>query len=74
MAASGFRDTTRLAASDLTMMTDILLTNRAAILDSLSRFRAELEALTAAIESADPAALRAALEAAQSKRSEMFKQ
>jgi prephenate dehydrogenase len=73
MAASGFRDTTRLAASDLTMMTDILLTNRAAVLDSLSRFRAELEALTAAIESGDPAVLRAALESAQRKRSEVFK-
>ena len=73
MAASGFRDTTRLAASDLTMMTDILLTNRAAVLDTLSRFRAEIEALTAAIASGDPATLRAALESAQSKRSEMFK-
>jgi len=73
MAASGFRDTTRLAASDLTMMTDILLTNRAAVLDSLSRFRAELEALTAAIDSGDADALRAVLESAQRKRSEMFK-
>jgi prephenate dehydrogenase len=73
MAASGFRDTTRLAASDLTMMTDILLTNRAAVLGALARFRAELEALTAAISSGDPATLRAALESAQSKRSEMFK-
>lgn len=73
MAASGFRDTTRLAASDLTMMTDILLTNRAAVLDSLARFRAELEALAAAIASGNPAALRAALENAQAKRSEMFK-
>ena len=74
MAASGFRDATRLAASDLTMMTDILLTNRAAVLNSLSNFRAELEALTAALESGNPAALRAALESAQAKRSEMFKQ
>jgi prephenate dehydrogenase len=73
MAASGFRDTTRLAASDLTMMADILLTNRAAILDSLSKFRAELDALTAAIESGDPDSLRAALAPAQTKRSELFK-
>ena len=73
MAASGFRDTTRLAASDLTMMTDILLTNRAAILDSLSQFRTEFDALTAAIASGDPDTLRAALESAQIKRSEMFK-
>lgn len=73
MAASGFRDTTRLAASDLTMMSDILLTNRAAILDALSNFRAELDTLTAAIESGNPDSLRAALESAQAKRSEMFK-
>ena len=32
VAASGFRDTSRLAASDLRMMVDILLTNRAAVL------------------------------------------
>ncbi len=73
MTASGFRDTTRLAASDLTMMIDILLTNRAAILDALTRYRAELDALTALIASADPDSLRAALAPAQSKRSEMSK-
>ncbi len=73
VAASGFRDTTRLAASDLTMMIDILLTNRAAALDSLSRFRTELDSLTAAIDSGDADALRAVLESAQRKRSEMFK-
>lgn len=73
VAASGFRDATRLAASDLTMMIDILLTNRAAALDSLSRFRTELDSLTAAIDSGDADALRAVLESAQRKRSEMFK-
>jgi prephenate dehydrogenase len=73
MAASGFRDATRLAASDLTMMSDILLTNRTPILDSLKQFRAELDALAAAIESGDPDSLRAALESAQTKRSELFK-
>ncbi|MBI3244162.1 MAG: prephenate dehydrogenase/arogenate dehydrogenase family protein [Chloroflexi bacterium] len=73
MAASGFRDATRLAASDLTMMTDILLTNRVAVLDSLARFRSELDSLAVAIESGDAAILRAALESAQRQRSEMFK-
>lgn len=73
MAASGFRDTTRLAASDLTMMTDILLTNRSAVLDALACFRAELDSLTRAIESGDPERLRAALTPAQSQRSLMFK-
>jgi prephenate dehydrogenase len=73
MAASGFRDTTRLAASDLTMMTDILLTNREAVLAALSAYRGQLDQLTAAIDSADPAALRAALEPAQKRRSQLFK-
>ena len=35
LAASGFRDTTRVAASDVDMMLDILLTNREAVLDWL---------------------------------------
>ncbi|MBI5828873.1 MAG: prephenate dehydrogenase [Chloroflexi bacterium] len=73
LAASGFRDTTRLAAGDLSMMTDILLTNRAAILHALTAYRAELDALAAAIDSGDPAALRAALEPAQRKRRELVK-
>ena len=73
MTASGFRDTTRLAASDLTMMTDILLTNRSAVLAALTGFKTELDSLTTAIESGDLEALRSALESAQRKRSEMFK-
>ena len=73
MAASGFRDTSRLAASDVTMMTDILLTNRAAILDALTRNRHELDALITLIDVGDPDSLRAALAPAQSKRSELFK-
>jgi prephenate dehydrogenase len=73
MAASGFRDTTRLAESDLTMMTDILLTNRAAILDALGHYRRELEALMTVIDKGDPQALRAALASAQSKRASLFR-
>lgn len=73
LAASGFRDTSRLAGSDLTMMTDILLTNRAAILDSLTHYRAELEALIQLIDAADPEALRAALARTQSHRAQLFK-
>jgi prephenate dehydrogenase len=73
VAASGFRDTSRLAASDLTMMTDILLTNRAAVLDALARYRAELNTLTQLVDAADADALRAALTDAQSQRSQLFK-
>lgn len=72
LAASGFRDTTRLAASDLTMMTDILLTNRDALLSALAAYQTELNALTVAIESGDPETIRAALELAHEKRGELF--
>jgi prephenate dehydrogenase len=73
LAASGFRDTSRLAASDLTMMIDILLTNRVAILDSLAQYRAELDSLIKLIDATDPEALRAALAPTQSHRARLFK-
>jgi len=72
VAASGFRDTTRLAASDLTMMLDILLTNRAAVLAALAGYAAELEQLTRLIDQGDADALLAALRPARAKRSELF--
>jgi len=72
IAASGFRDTTRLAVSDLTMMTDIMQTNRQAVLESLHRFRNEIDSLTALIESSDFDALHKKLSTAQSKRSQLF--
>jgi prephenate dehydrogenase len=73
VAASGFRDTSRLAASDLTMMLDILLTNREAVLDALTSYRAELDMLTGLVESGDEAALCAALAPGQQKRAQLFK-
>ncbi len=72
MASSGFRDTSRLAASDLTMMIDILLTNRAAISAVLGDYRTELDALTALVDAGDPAALRSFLETAQHRRRQLF--
>jgi prephenate dehydrogenase len=73
MAASGFRDTTRLAASDLTMMIDILLTNQDAILEALKDYQSDLENLTALVKSADEKALRATLARAQQQRAQLFK-
>lgn len=73
LAASGFRDTSRLAASDLTMMTDILLTNREAVLQALGAYEAELAAVKAAIASGDADTLRAALAPAQAKRADLFR-
>jgi cyclohexadieny/prephenate dehydrogenase len=48
-AASGFRDFTRIAASDPTMWRDIFLTNRDAVLSMLDRFTEDLDVLKTAI-------------------------
>ncbi|MBD3765952.1 MAG: prephenate/arogenate dehydrogenase family protein [Rhodobacterales bacterium] len=52
-SASGFRDFTRIAASDPTMWRDVFLTNREATLDILGRFTEELFALQRAIRMGD---------------------
>ena len=52
-SASGFRDFTRIAASDPTMWRDVFLTNKEATLDILGRFTEELFALQRAIRMGD---------------------
>jgi len=52
-SASGFRDFTRLAASDPTMWRDICLHNKDAILEMLARFSEDLSALQRAIRWGD---------------------
>ena len=52
-SAAGFRDFTRIAASDPTMWRDVFLTNRAATLEILGRFTEELFALQRAIRTGD---------------------
>ena len=48
-SAGGFRDFTRIAASDPTMWRDVFLNNRAAMLELLGRFTEDLAALQRAI-------------------------
>ena len=48
-SASGFRDFTRIAASDPTMWRDVFLNNRDAVLEVLGRFSEDLAALQRAI-------------------------
>jgi cyclohexadieny/prephenate dehydrogenase len=48
-SASGFRDFTRIAASDPVMWRDIFLNNREAVLEILQRFSEDLSALQRAI-------------------------
>ncbi len=52
-SAGGFRDFTRIAASDPTMWRDVFLTNRDAVLDMLGRFSRDLLALENAIRDGD---------------------
>lgn len=52
-SASGFRDFTRIAASDPTMWRDVFLTNKEAVLDILGRFAEELFVLQRAIRMED---------------------
>lgn len=52
-SASGFRDFTRIAASDPTMWRDIFLNNREAVLEMLGRFNEDLSALQKMIRLGD---------------------
>ncbi len=52
-SAGGFRDFTRLAASDPTMWRDVFLHNKCAVLEMLDRFSEDLAALQRAIRSSD---------------------
>ncbi|MEE4201657.1 prephenate/arogenate dehydrogenase family protein [Erythrobacter sp.] len=52
-SAGGFRDFTRIAASDPVMWRDVFLSNRDAVLEVLGRFTEDLTALQRAIRSGD---------------------
>jgi len=52
-SAGGFRDFTRLAASDPTMWRDVFLNNKEAVLEMLGRFSEDLSALQRAIRWSD---------------------
>lgn len=52
-SAGGFRDFTRIAASDPTMWRDVFLNNREAVLEMLDRFLADLSVMREAIVESD---------------------
>jgi cyclohexadieny/prephenate dehydrogenase len=56
-SAGGFRDFTRIAASDPTMWRDVFLHNKDAVLEMLGRFNEDLSMLTRAIRRGDGDAL-----------------
>jgi prephenate dehydrogenase len=64
-SAGGFRDFTRIAASDPTMWRDICLANRKPLLAMIDRFSSSLDELREAIEGADGEALQELFAAAR---------
>lgn len=68
LTASGFRDTSRLAASDVTMMGDTVITNRAAVVEVLDTYIEHLSLLRNQLADAEDADLRAALESIRQTR------
>lgn len=64
----GLRSTTRIAATNPTVMLDILQTNRAQSLAALNNFRTQMEAIASALENQDWDVLHSLLEQAASRQ------
>jgi cyclohexadieny/prephenate dehydrogenase len=71
-SASGFRDFTRIAASDPTMWRDVFLNNKDAVLEVLGRFSEDLAALQRAIRWGEGDALYALFDRARRMRREVI--
>jgi cyclohexadieny/prephenate dehydrogenase len=71
-SASGFRDFTRIAASDPVMWRDVFLNNREAVLEVLARFSEDLAALQKAIRWSDGETLYKTFERARRMRREVI--
>ncbi len=70
LAAGGFRDTSRLAASDVTMMGDILSTNTQAVATLLAQFRMQLAMLETMLIAGDDQRLGESLQPIRQARKE----
>ncbi len=71
VVASGFLSSSRLAASDPTMMVDILATNREMVLAALARAQAELDRLSGLLSTGENEALRGHLQPLQQRRASL---
>ena len=65
LAAGGFRDTSRVAASDTRMFIDILMTNRSAVLEQLDCFSQQIDEVRHLLADADEDGLRGMLAQSQ---------
>ncbi|EAQ28923.1 prephenate dehydrogenase [Erythrobacter sp. NAP1] len=73
-SAGGFRDFTRIAASDPVMWRDVFLNNKSAVLEMLGRFTEDLTALQRAIRSGDGDALHDLFSRTRAIRREVIKE
>lgn len=73
IVAGGFRDTSRVAGSDVQMMLDILTTNRAAVLRSATAFRERFDQLVDLIETGAEDELVEILTRSREERRRMFR-
>jgi prephenate dehydrogenase len=72
VVATGFRSTSRLAGSDVTMMIDILLTNREEVLEALDAYQDCLREVIRLVENGDEEKMRAVLSVIREMRREMY--
>lgn len=72
IVAGGYRDTSRVAGSDVTMMLDILVTNRAQVLQAVEVCQNKLADLAALLSNGQEKDLAQALHAIRDRRREMY--
>jgi len=72
IVAGGFRDTSRVAGSDVTMMVDILLTNQEEVLKAVDTFQGQLRDLAHLVASGEEDALRSRLSRIREERRRMY--
>jgi prephenate dehydrogenase len=70
--AGGYRDTSRVAASDVTMWLDILLTNQAAVVAAIRDVQFTLDQFAVLIERRDSAGLQALMQRAAAARNAKY--
>jgi prephenate dehydrogenase len=74
LASSGFRDTSRVAGGDLTMMMDILSANRDTVIQMLETAQRIMKAFTRSMVDNDEAGLLEALSHVHDRRASMFRE
>jgi prephenate dehydrogenase len=73
LAASGFRDSTRIASGDPKLGTDMFVTNRKAVISSLSSFKKSLSDIEKLIKRGDHSAIQERLAKIKHFRDSMYK-